>query len=82
MYFWLISCFGGSRYRNFNKFILIIMNLKKPTTKGKDDFNRLRMVLDYRWDPKYQPQHKPANFESFKILREPNPIATDEGRDL
>jgi hypothetical protein len=58
------------------------MNLKKTITKSKDDFNRLRMVLDYRWDPKYQPQNKPANPDSFKILRELNPIATEEGRDL
>lgn len=31
------------------------MNIKKPTNKSKEDLNRLRMVLDYRWDPKYQP---------------------------
>ena len=58
------------------------MNPKKPVTKGKDDLNRLRMVLDYRWDSKYQPQTKPANPDSFKILRESHPIATQEGSDL
>lgn len=29
------------------------MNPKKSTINRKEDFNRLRMVLDYRWDPKY-----------------------------
>lgn len=31
------------------------MNPKKSTVTRKEDLNRLRMVLDYRWDPKYQP---------------------------
>ncbi|CAD8075394.1 unnamed protein product [Paramecium sonneborni] len=58
------------------------MNIKKTTTKSKEDQNRLRMVLDYRWDPKYQPQGKPAIHESFKIVRESNPIETKQGNDL
>ncbi|CAD8164721.1 unnamed protein product [Paramecium pentaurelia] len=58
------------------------MNIKKPTNKSKEDINRLRMVLDYRWDPKYQPQGKPAIPESFKIVRESNPIETKQGNDL
>ncbi|CAD8065257.1 unnamed protein product [Paramecium primaurelia] len=58
------------------------MNIKKPANKSKEDLNRLRMVLDYRWDPKYQPQGKPAIPESFKIVRESNPIETKQGNDL
>lgn len=29
------------------------MSLKKSAAKAKDDINRLKMVLEYRWDPKY-----------------------------
>lgn len=43
------------------------MSTKKAVkANGKPDVNRLKMVLEYRWDPKYIPRPVPKDPKSYQ----------------